>query len=182
LNQAFRLLQSCQTPPLWLAASVATATLAGAALLWKHTAEQRVQRAIASLVVLENQRSMEAQRPSVHKLPKNDFAHALPTSTPLDPIVRDLQRFSAASMVNFVSLDASSRGSTTRMLGRTEFDVSLRGEYVKLKSVLGQLVDRHPQLLVQRISLRRLSGPTDLEVAVQLVLLSKPLAISALGN
>ncbi len=179
LRHPFRSFRSLSVPPRWLAVLAVAGALAVASAFWRMESARRAQRADASIDRLKEQLLRESARPAAAEAAKGDFTNTLPVSPSIDPIVRDLQRFSSATAVSFVSLDASSREPSTRTLGRTDITVTLRGDYVKLKEVLRQLLDRYPQLLVQRVSLRRLSGPLDLEAGLQLLLLSKPLPVAS---
>lgn len=115
--------------------------------------------------------------------PEPDFARGLPEASGIEPIVRELQRSSAAEGTAFVSLSSTPRPATPQTLGRTELSVTLRGAYPKLKVVLAQALDRFPGLVVQRLTLRRMATPADLEAHVDLVLLARPLtAASGAGS
>ena len=111
-----------------------------------------------------------------------DFSSTLPASVSIEPIIRDLQRFSVPAGVSFVSVDASAREATVRTLGRVEIAVTLRGEYAQLKSTLAQVLDRNPHLVLQRLNLHRQSGPADVEARVNLLLLSSPLPTTGSGG
>jgi hypothetical protein len=167
-------IQLRQPLSLCFVALLIASSLAGAATFWRIELARHVKRANSSIDVLQAKLLKEASLSVAPPEPKTDFAVSLPAHVSIDPVVRDLQRFSADLGVNFVSLDASSRDATSRTLGRTEMTITLRGEYAKLKSVLVQVLDRYPQLLLQRVAIRRMSGPTNLEANIQLLLLSRP--------
>ena len=111
-----------------------------------------------------------------------DFTSSLPAFASIDSMIRDLQRFSVRAGVSFVSVDASVSDATVRTLGRVEIAVTLRGEYAQLKSVLAQVLDRYPHLVLQRLSLHRQSRPADVEARVNLLLLSSPLPTTGSGG
>ncbi len=107
-----------------------------------------------------------------------DFVLTLPETAAIDAVVQDFQRFSAAAGALLVAVDAVPRPAAPSTVGRVELAVSLRGDYSKLKSVLAQVLDRYPNLLLQRASLRRAGSSADLEAAVALSLLTRPAATS----
>ncbi len=113
---------------------------------------------------------------------KVDFAHGLSDAPAVDPVVRELQRASTEAGAAFVALTATPRPATLQALGRIELAVSLRGAYPKLKSILAQTLDRFPGLIVQRLTIRRLSTPLELEAHVDLMLLTRPLLAAGTGS
>lgn len=111
-----------------------------------------------------------------------DFTQRLPAAIAVEPVVRELQRSSAALGVAFVSVSNAGRAATLQTLGRGELAITLRGAYPKLKTVLAETLDRFPGLIVQRLTLRRMATPTDLEAHVDLVLVTRPLPAAGTGG
>ena len=111
-----------------------------------------------------------------------DFTQRLPAAMVVEPVVRELQRSSAALGVAFVSVSSAGRAPSLQTLGRGELAITLRGAYPKLKTVLAETLDRFPELIVQRLTLRRMATPADLEAHVDLVLVTRPLPAAGAGG
>lgn len=157
----------------WPLACLIAALAAASAGTWHWQLVQRAGRAEAALVAWRVQEAApRTPEPAAADAP--DFARNLPETAPADAVARDLQRFSTSVGAVFVAVDVTPRAATTATLGRVDLSVTLRGEYPKLKAVLAQVLDRYPNLVVQRLSLRRAGSPADLEAAVALSLLSRP--------
>lgn len=165
----------------WLAASAAMLALALAASVWRVGLDRQAHDLATSITALRQQLSA-AVAEGADPAPEPDFAQSLPESSSIDAIVRELQRSSAEVGAAVVSVSSTPRAATPQTLGRTELSVSLRGAYPKLKTVLAQTLDRFPQLVVQRLTLRRMAAPVDLEAHLDLVLLARPVAASGAGG
>lgn len=181
MGMRFRFRQSF-SPPRWFWAVVLSSLLAIFASVGYQGSQGRLQRTSTSVTEFHSQLDAASAEPTALSVQQTDFTTSLPGSAFIDPVVRDFQRFSNAAGVNFVSVDASGRDPTVRTLGRAELGVVIRGEYPKLKSVLGQVLDRYPNLVLQRLSLRRLATPADVEATVNLLMLSKPKPASGSGS
>jgi len=162
----------------WLAASAVMLALALATTVWRVGLDRQAHDLATSLTAL-HQQSSAAVAAGAGTAPEPDFAQSLPEASSIDAIVRELQRSSAEVGAAFVSVSGTPRAATPQTLGRTELSVSLRGAYPKLKTVLAQTLDRFPQLVVQRLTLRRMAAPVDLEAHVDLVLLARPVAAAS---
>lgn len=167
---------------LTLGAVLLSLSLAAAATFWRAHSERRQLRAVSSVDALQSTQQRDPAQPMPAPTREVDFTSSLPASASIDPILRDLQRFSVSAGIIFVSVDASARDATGRTLGRIEIAVTLRGEYAQLKSVLAQALDRYPHLVLQRLSLRRLAAPADVEATVNLLMLSKPKPATGSGS
>lgn len=163
----------------WAGVVLLSLLIASAAAFWRLHAERRAQASVESLEMLQSALRASPEPPADTTTRGQDYAIRLPTFAAVEPIVRDLQRFSASEGVTLASLEASARVATPQSLGRTEIAVTLRGEYPKLKATLAQVLDRYPHLVLQKMNLRRVSGPTALEGNVSLLLLSRPLLASS---
>jgi hypothetical protein len=111
-----------------------------------------------------------------------DYVQRLPEQLSIDPVVSQLQRSSAQLGVTFVSVALTSQNPTTQTLGRTELSVILRGNYPNIKIVLSEALERFPQLAMQRMVLRRLASPNDLEARLELVQVTRSLTVAAAGR
>ena len=170
------------SPPLWFWAVALSSMLVLFASAWYQHSQNRAERASISFAGFQALLNASSAEPTPVQAQQADFTASLPASAFVDPVVRDCQRFSSAAGVSFVSVDASGRDATVWTLGRAELGVVIRGEYPKLKSVLGQVLDRYPNLVLQRLSLRRLAAPADVEATVNLLMLSKPKPASGSGS
>lgn len=177
-----RLFRQTFSLPLWFWAVALSSLLVIFASDWCQRSQDRAERASILFTGFQTLLNAVSAEPTAVQAQQADFTISLPASAFIDPVVRDFQRFSSAARVNFVSVDASVRDATGRTLGRAELGVVIRGEYPKLKSVLGQVLDRYPNLVLQRLSLRRLAAPADVEATVNLLMLSKPKPASGSGS
>ena len=165
----------------WLAASGAMLALALAASAWRVGLDRQTHDLATSITALRQQLNAAAAE-GAGSAAEPDFAQGLPEASSVDAVVRELQRSSAEVGTAFVSVSSTPRVATQQTLGRTELSITLRGAYPKLKTVLAQTLDRFPNLVVQRLTLRRMVAPVDLEAHLDLVLLARPLAASGAGS
>jgi len=162
----------------WLAASGAMLALALAASAWRVGIDRQTHDFATSIASLHQQLNAGSAEWAA-SAPERDFAQGLPEASAIDAIIRELQRSSAEVGTAFASVSSTPHAATPQTLGRTELSVSLRGAYPKLKTVLAQTLDRFPNLVVQRLTLRRMTAPVDLEAHVDLVLLVRPVAAAS---
>ena len=162
----------------WLAASGALLALALAASAWRVGLDRQAQGLGTSTAALRQQLNAALVSGGASAA-RSDFARGLPEALSVEPVVRELQRSSAAEGASFVSVSSTPRPATSQTLGRVELAITLRGAYPKLKTVLAQTLDRFPHLVVQRLTLRRMAAPVDLEAHVDLVLLARPVAAAS---
>jgi hypothetical protein len=139
--------------------------------VWHWHNQQRLHRAKDSVTSM--QRMILAARSSVATGAKLDYAERLPRNASVEPVVRELQRASMSVGVMFVSVSAVTYGATAQTIGRVDIAVTLRGAYPQVKAVLGDGLERIPSLILQRLTLRRASVPTELEAHVDFALASR---------
>jgi hypothetical protein len=161
-------------------AAVALA-MALASVVW-HLTVERQSVGLADFIGKARQRLSDVPTASSAEAPSVDFAEGLPINPSIDPIVREFQRAGADLGVTFVSVSSTPRAATDQTLGRTELTIVLSGAYPKLKDALKLALDRFPALLLQRLSFRRTTTPTELEARLDLVLLSRPVLASGVGR
>lgn len=158
----------------WGAAAAVALLLAVTATLRRVQSEQQTQALRVGVASLRD----ELQRAAVAngtEAPQPNFVQRLASSTPIEPIVRELQRASSDAGVTFSSVASTVRLATMQTLGRDELAVTLRGAYPALKTVLAQTLDRYPDLIVQRLTLHGMAAPrVDVEARVDLLLVSRP--------
>lgn len=165
----------------WAVAAAMTLAAVLACAAWSAAVDRRFSAATTSVIELRHRASITALEDRTSDRPKSDFAQRLPLVASIEPIVQELQRSSGANGVSFTSVSSASTEATVRSLGRLELEISLHGAYPKIKSVLAQTLDRFPGLIVQRVSLHRASGLTDLEGRLELILVTRPLTSGAGG-
>jgi hypothetical protein len=125
----------------------------------------------AELAVLERSGTAESTPGAI------DFAARLPSAASVDGVVRDVQRASGPLGVTFVSLAAVERPPTEHTLGRLELRLVLRGPYAGVKAVVAEALARLPgAAILQRLAIRRLANPAELDAQADLLLPSRPLA------
>ena len=156
-----------------MSALVASAALMLAASLWRASAAAHLAR-------ISSRGEVPAQSgptlPAKDAAPDADFTVHLPETAAIDALVRDIQRHGVAAGVLFVGLDAAEKPPTAEMLGRIDVTVLLRGRYAGIKSVLSQVLGRFPNVVLQRLAVRRVTGGEDLEASIGLVVLSRSAA------
>jgi hypothetical protein len=131
---------------------------------------------------LEQQLQAARVSASAASEPTPDFVALLPDTIGIDPIVTQLQRSAASLGVAFASVAINESAPNEQTLGRTRLTVTLRGSYPNTKTVLAETFDRYPEVLLERLTLRRVSAPTDVETRADLLLATRPRAASAAGG
>ena len=160
-----------------------TALLASAAGVWNWQMTRRVHLMATSGEQLRDElRRLESSPAEPTAVDLSDFTHRLAIEASVDPLVRQFQRSSAQLGVAFVSVANVPHDATAQTLGRIDVSVTLRGNYPNLKTVLAGFLDRVPGLVLQRMTLRRLANPLELEARVDLMLLSRPLPASGVAG
>ena len=162
-------------------AALAVATLlALTAGLWHWQAARRLDHGAETVARLRGELpssiTMSAESPVA------DFVQRLPADPLIDPVVGQFQRSSARNGVIFVSVSTAPHDATVQTLGRTDLSVTLRGSYPNLKTALAESLDRFPALVLQRMTLRRLANPNELEAHVELVQLTRAISTAGTGG
>ena len=127
------------------------------------------------------QREVRAAQAAAASGPAGTFITRLPTTVSIDPIVSQFQQAAAGVAVAFVSVSAINREASAESLGRTQLSVTLRGSYANLTTVIGETFDRYPGLLLERLTLRRVGTPAEVEARVDLLLVTQPRPAGAGG-
>lgn len=99
----------------------------------------------------------------------------LPAAPLVETVADELQRVTTDAGASLVSILTNRQGATPLMLGRVQISVVIRGTYQRLKTVLAEVKDRYPVLLVEQLTMRRLALPNNLEARASLLLLARPL-------
>lgn len=106
-----------------------------------------------------------------------DFVQGLAAqSGQAETLVDELQSRTALVGVQVLAVSSSVQPATARTLGREELSLTLRGSYGPLKQALADTLARHPNAVLQRLTLRRQAAGGAIEAAWVLSLLSAPLA------
>lgn len=168
-----RLLQHRLALPVALASSACL--FAGAAWQFIRTDDALAQARQALVEVQVRQQALPAsQKPA----PKQDFTQSLPLEPQVHAVLQELQRSTQARGVVLTSVSTAMVEATPQRLGRVSFAVILQGSYAPLKGVLADLLDRYANLAVQGLTLQRRGTPLDVEARLELLLLSRPLAVA----
>lgn len=105
----------------------------------------------------------------------SDFTQRLGAELPVARVVEELRRSCERTGVVLVAVQIRERAASPEQLGRAELVVTLRGSYADSKHVLKDAIDRYSaRLTVQRMRMRRLQSPADVETTVVLSLWSAP--------
>lgn len=99
-----------------------------------------------------------------------DFAQRLSRALVAAPLLDELQRAAVEAGVSLSAVSTDVRTPGERTLGRLRLAVVLRGGYPAAKSAMAQVAARFPNLVFQRVSMRRLVTPTDVEARVDVML------------
>lgn len=139
---------------------------------------QACERTKAATTVVRDQQ--QVVRGVIHKLNLNlllpsDFVERLVPFLKIEPLMRDLQLSSSAHGVLWKTVSAQTREATDQTLGRVNIKIALNGAFPALKSVLAETLQHNSALVLQQLSLRRLSGPTDLQMQIDMMLVTRPL-------
>lgn len=89
-------------------------------------------------------------------------------------MLEEFRRAAAEAGVALSSVSTDARAATERTLGHLQAVVVLRGSYPAVKAAIAQVEARFPNLVLQRVSVRRLTTPTDVEARVDTVLPAPP--------
>lgn len=130
-------------------------------------------------LLLDMQSQRAALQTHIQALPKAavappDFVQALPASSRVDDVSRDIGQFAKGLDVRVVSMAIDPQPLSTTELGKVQFNVSALADYKSAKSWLGELLGRYPSLGIQSMAVR--ASPTDMgrqEIRVVLVLYVK---------
>jgi len=152
------------------------AALALAASFWRYSADADLARAEAQAKASEPAVRGGSAAAADVTAPAADFTARLPAAAAVDTLVRDVQRNAATAGVLFVGLDAAEKAPTAEALGRIDVTVLLRGPYAGIKSVLAQVLDRFPNVVLQRLDMKRVGNGDGLDANASVVVLGRPLA------
>lgn len=108
-----------------------------------------------------------------------DFAHFLPASIDIQPVLAEVQRAAFDLGLVFSGVTVQHRAPTAEQLARSELTVSLRGSYPKLKQLMAAVLDRFPNATLSRLTLRKTPSATDLDATMALLVWGAPLPLAA---
>ena len=97
----------------------------------------------------------------------------------VEALIAEVQRAGSAAGVTLGSVSTSRMPPSAQTMGRLDIALTLRGTHINLRTVLAELLDRYPGLVLQRLAFRRVAGPSNLEAQVALQLLSSSAAAPA---
>ncbi|HEY4080831.1 MAG TPA: GspMb/PilO family protein [Burkholderiaceae bacterium] len=121
---------------------------------------------------LTQRRSKQGSEPLHHG--RADFAAPLLPSADAHQFVQRLQSAGNANNVTLTSVSTWEAASSPHKFGRAGVSADLRGSYPQIKSVLGEVLGRSPNLVLQGFFLKRRGQPTEIEAHADFVLLSRP--------
>lgn len=127
----------------------------------------------------------EAARVSAQSVPQahrdvapdvaSDFTSKLPREASLPDVVQTLQRAAVPLGVTLRSLQARERSPAADALGRSELVVTLRGDYIKLRQVLTDVLSRYPHVTLSTLRASRVEGGVEVEAIAMLSVWTRPL-------
>lgn len=104
------------------------------------------------------QRALEQKQAELQSLPGPEpvqsFHQTLPLNRGSDELVQFLSAQAKALNVQVSALSIQRTSASSVELGRVQFQLSLRGTYAAVKSLLGDLLGRYPSLGIQSLNLR----------------------------
>lgn len=105
-----------------------------------------------------------------------DYTTSFPQAAPAEPVLRQFQRSASKAGVTIGSLNVGQANASPIALGHSELELNMRGAYAPIKAVVGEVLDRYPNLLLQRLNLQRIPASTELDARAEFVLLTRPLS------
>lgn len=157
----------------WCAAFAGALVVAGGGLIANQSIARQIELANGQLAIARTVVPLTATPTPVEA---RDFTHALAPATPVVQVVEELRRSCERSNVVLASVQVRERPASDEQLGRAELLLTLRGSYGDSKQVLKDATDRFSKLTVQRLRMRRLQAPADVETTATLSLWAAPLA------
>lgn len=135
-----------------------------AAAVFARDAHQGLARARAEQVA-PSARASQAS-PSAPAVAEPSFLQALPEVAPAAALVTALQEAGQREGVPILDLAMIERPADARQPGRTEVQVTLRGSYPQLRSLLSLMAADQTAPLLRRVALQRLDPGPDIEAVV----------------
>ena len=138
---------------IWTAASIAAVVLAMCGGLVWHSAADESQTLHQQIEALKLSSSARTTQPVVAPTP-SDFTHHLPSTLDVQPVVTQLQRSCAQAGIELASVQIQQQAATADRLSRTELNITLRGNYPAIKTVLAEVMGRYPNMSLRRLNMR----------------------------
>ena len=110
-----------------------------------------------------------------------DFAAKLPVSMEPDAVTTDIQDVLLKNGVSLTALATHHQAPSLTSMGRHQWLLTLRGSYAGIKTAMAILGQRHTDLHIQNLVMRRQSA-ADIESKLSLVIYTRPLDLSATRN
>ena len=138
---------------VWTTASIGAVFLAiSASLVWQRTASES-QTLHQQIEALKLSSSASTAQPVGAPTP-SDFTHHLPSTLDVQPVVTQLQRSCAQAGIELASVQVQQQSPATDRLARTELNITLRGGYPAIKTVLAEVIGRYSNMSLRRLSMR----------------------------
>lgn len=125
------------------------------------------------------QEARRANDAAVAALPRGsaqseDFVSTLPGAVSTSALVQQLQQESASAGVALVSVQVNARRDSAEQLGQTELAVQLRGPYVACKQVIKQMLERHTNLTLGHLRMRKAPTASEIEMHLSISAWTRP--------
>jgi Tfp pilus assembly protein PilO len=165
-----------------LVACVLTGTLGlsmtvAAGSMWHHiAAQQRDTQAELTRVQTSRPIAPPARADVSRAETLSDFVQTVPSVIEARPVLADIQRMASRTGISLAGVQVQPRAPAPESLGRLDLTLSLRGSYANVKQLSGDLLDRHPNMTLSHLTMRKTASPTDLETSIVLTLWGAPLA------
>lgn len=104
-----------------------------------------------------------------------DFTRTFPQYPDVAPVVGELQRSASSHGVTVQELQSHLTPASLQQLARIELTAQMRGNYLSIKQVLIDVLDRYPYASVRRFAVRRDTSPQDLIADVGFTVWGQPM-------
>lgn len=154
---------------LAIALTMAAAVLGCELAFQLHRADQSRQDLAALIAQLDSLRKQPTQEPTT------DYVSDLPAEFQQREVLASLTQASQQTGAAVISTSMTSQPGTPSALGRNILNVTLRGRYPAIKSLMAQVLSSQPQALTQSLAIKSaadnslaagsasMAGPTEVE-------------------
>ena len=163
---------------IWTTTSIGALLLAiSASLVWLRTADE--SQTLRQQIESDYPSSPPYTSQLVAAQVPLDFTHHFPSSLDVHLVVIQLQRSCSQASVELASVQIKQQAATIDSLARTELNITLRGNYPAVKTVLAEVMGRYSNISLRRLSMRsslqgQLINNTETETTAVLALWGAP--------
>ncbi len=156
-------------------ATLGTGSVWIAALLWQVDLRDR-EHEVASewaAVTAGSQASPSVDTPVLGTEADFDFTAALPERVDLQRLLAWSQQACARSGLKLQGVQVSERSASREVLSRSGLNLSLTGDYVRLKVAIAEIFAHIPNATLEQWTIRRRPGGGEVDATVRLIVWGK---------